>query len=111
MNLRSAKETAHSGGMNQEVQMKERILGGSGLAVTPVGLGCMGLSHASGAPTEKREAVRILRQAHDMGYTLFDTAECYTGINADGRFPITKNWWARPCGLSEIRWSSPPNAA
>lgn len=64
--------------------MKERILGGSGLAVTPVGLGCMGLSHASGAPTEKREAVRILRQAHDMGYTLFDTAECYTGINADG---------------------------
>lgn len=62
--------------MGQEEQMKERILGGSGPVVTPVGLGCMGLSHTSGVPTEKREAIRILRQAHDMGYTLFDTVEC-----------------------------------
>lgn len=64
--------------------MEKRTIGNSALKVSPVGLGCMGLSHASGAPTEKREAVRILRQAFDMGYTLFDTAECYTGINADG---------------------------
>ena len=76
--------------------MKERILGGSGLAVTPVGLGCMGLSHASGAPTEKREAVRILRQAHDMGYTLFDTAECYTGINADGTISYNEELVGEP---------------
>lgn len=61
MTLRSANETAHSSRMGQEEQMKERILRGSGLAVTRVGLGCMGLSHTSGVPTEKREAIRILR--------------------------------------------------
>ncbi len=52
--------------------------------VNPIGLGCMGLSHASGTPTPKDEAVKILRAAYEMGYTLFDTAECYTGINPDG---------------------------
>ncbi len=61
--------------------MKTRMIGN--MEVSSVGLGCMGLSHASGAPTEKKEAVSILRQAVDMGYTLFDTAECYTGINPD----------------------------
>ncbi len=62
--------------------MKTRRLGT--LEVSAVGLGCMGLSHASGAPTEKSEAIKVLRQAVEMGYTLFDTAECYTGINPDG---------------------------
>ena len=52
--------------------------------VSPVGLGCMGLSHAYGTAVEKSEAVDILRQAFDMGYNFFDTAECYTGLNADG---------------------------
>ena len=63
--------------------MKNRILG-KDLEVSAVGLGCMGFSHASGAPTEKSEAVKILREAYEMGYTFFDTAECYTGINPDG---------------------------
>lgn len=57
--------------------MKERILGRSGLEVSALGLGCMGLSHAYGAPTEKNEAVRFIRQAVEMGYTFFDTAEIY----------------------------------
>lgn len=52
--------------------------------VTPVGLGCMGFSHAYGAPTERKEAVRMIRKAYEMGYDFFDTAECYTGVNADG---------------------------
>ena len=52
--------------------------------VAPVGLGCMGLSYAYGTAVEKSEAVNILRQAFDMGYNFFDTAECYTGLNADG---------------------------
>ncbi len=56
--------------------MKKRILG-NGLEVSGVGLGCMGLSHANGAPTEEREAVNILRSAYDIGYTFFDTAETY----------------------------------
>ena len=55
-----------------------------GLEVTRVGLGCMGFSHAYGAPTEKGEAVYMIRKAYDMGYNFFDTAECYTGTNADG---------------------------
>ncbi|MBQ4396014.1 MAG: aldo/keto reductase [Clostridia bacterium] len=44
----------------------------------------MGFSHAYGAPTEKSEAVTMIRKAYDMGYNFFDTAECYTGTNADG---------------------------
>jgi Predicted oxidoreductases (related to aryl-alcohol dehydrogenases) len=63
--------------------MKTRTLG-KGLEVSAVGLGCMGFSHASGAPTERGEAIRAIRQAAEMGYSFFDTAECYTGVNADG---------------------------
>lgn len=61
--------------------MKERILG-NGLKVSAVGLGCMGFSHAYGEPTEKKEAVRLIQKAADMGYTFFDTAEVY-GTPAD----------------------------
>ena len=46
--------------------MKYRILG-KDLKVSAVGLGCMGMSHAYGAPLEKKEAVRLIRQAADMG--------------------------------------------
>ena len=62
--------------------MKNRKIGN--MEVSAVGMGCMGLSHANGAPTEKEEAIKIIRQAFEMGYTFFDTAECYTGINEDG---------------------------
>ena len=57
--------------------MKKRFLGASGLEVSALGLGCMGFSHAYGAPTEKSEAIRFIRQAVEMGYTFFDTAEIY----------------------------------
>ena len=63
---------------------EKRQLGSSELYVTDVGLGCMGFSHAYGAPTERAEATSIIRKAFDMGYDFFDTAECYTGTNADG---------------------------
>lgn len=56
--------------------MKKRILG-KNLEVSAVGLGCMGLSHAYGAPTEKEEAINFIREAVEMGYTFFDTAEIY----------------------------------
>ena len=62
--------------------MNQRTLGTSGLSVNPVGLGCMGFSHAYGAPTEQKEAVRAIRAAYDLGYTMFDTAETY-GTAAD----------------------------
>ena len=56
--------------------MQERILG-KNLKVSAVGLGCMGFSHAYGAPTEQKEAIYRLQQAVEMGYTFFDTAEIY----------------------------------
>lgn len=56
--------------------MNSRILGVD-LKVSAIGLGCMGFSHAYGAPTEEKEAVSSLRSAFDLGYTLFDTAEVY----------------------------------
>ena len=56
--------------------MQMRTLG-TDLNVSAVGLGCMGFSHAYGAPTEEAEAVRLIRRAFDLGYTFFDTAEVY----------------------------------
>ena len=56
--------------------MEKRNLG-KDFTVSAVGMGCMGLSHAYGAPTEKNEAIRLLHQAVDLGYTFFDTAEVY----------------------------------
>lgn len=57
--------------------MKYRTLGSSGLRVSAVGLGCMGMSHGYGLPSDKREMERLLADAVDMGYTMFDTAEIY----------------------------------
>ena len=62
--------------------MQKRKIGN--LNVSAVGFGCMGLSHAFGTATEKDTAVKVLRSAFDIGYTFFDTAECYLGINSDG---------------------------
>ena len=56
--------------------MKYRVLG-KDLKVSAVGLGCMGMSHAYGAPANKKEMTELLSQAVDMGYTFFDTAEVY----------------------------------
>lgn len=64
--------------------MEKRMLGNTNIEVSPVGLGCMGLSHAFGTPLEKAEAANKIQSAYDMGYTFFDTAECYTGTNPDG---------------------------
>lgn len=49
----------------------------SDLTVSAVGLGCMGMSHAYGAPADKKEMTELLAQAVDLGYTFFDTAEVY----------------------------------
>ena len=47
------------------------------MKVSALGFGCMGLSHAYGAPLDEREAVKLIRRAFDCGYTFFDTAEVY----------------------------------
>ena len=61
--------------------MEYRTLGMSSLRVSAVGLGCMGMSHGYGLPADKREMSRLLEDAVDMGYTMFDTAEIYGTVN------------------------------
>ncbi|QII38720.1 aldo/keto reductase [Rouxiella badensis] len=57
--------------------MQKRKLGKSGLEVSALGLGCMGLSHGYGPATDTRQAVGLIRAAFDRGVTFFDTAEVY----------------------------------
>ena len=57
--------------------MQKRRLGTSGLEVSAIGLGCMGLSHAYGQPVEKQQGIALIRAAVDRGVTFFDTAEVY----------------------------------
>ncbi|SEP46305.1 Predicted oxidoreductase [Niastella yeongjuensis] len=57
--------------------MQKRTLGKSGLEVSALGLGCMGLSYAYGPATEKQEAIKLIRKAYELGVTFFDTAEAY----------------------------------
>jgi aryl-alcohol dehydrogenase-like predicted oxidoreductase len=57
--------------------MQTRKLGTSGLEVSALGLGCMGLSFGYGPPVEKEAGLSLIRSAVDMGVTFFDTAEVY----------------------------------
>src|SRR5215469_2991731 len=57
--------------------MKKRKLGKSGLEVSAIGLGCMGMSFGYGPPKDKQEMISLLRAAVDRGVTFFDTAEVY----------------------------------
>jgi aryl-alcohol dehydrogenase-like predicted oxidoreductase len=57
--------------------MQKRKLGKSGLQVSAIGLGCMGMSFSFGPPADKAEMITLLRQAVERGVTFFDTAEVY----------------------------------
>src|SRR6201996_5711993 len=57
--------------------MENRKLGKSGLGVSAVGLGCMGMSWSYGPPKEKQEMITLLRAAVERGISFFDTAEVY----------------------------------
>jgi len=57
--------------------MKTRKLGNSGLEVSAIGLGCMGLSHGYGPATDKPAAIALIRSAFELGVTFFDSAEAY----------------------------------
>jgi aryl-alcohol dehydrogenase-like predicted oxidoreductase len=57
--------------------MQTRTLGHSGLEVSALGLGCMGLSHAYGQPVGRQAGISLIRAAVERGVTLFDTAEAY----------------------------------
>ncbi|MBV9549142.1 MAG: aldo/keto reductase [Alphaproteobacteria bacterium] len=57
--------------------MQKRKLGKSGLEVSAIGLGCMGLSFGYGPATDRKQAVALIRAAYERGITFFDTAEAY----------------------------------
>jgi aryl-alcohol dehydrogenase-like predicted oxidoreductase len=57
--------------------MQKRMLGKSGLEVSAIGLGCMGMSFAYGTRPDRKEMIALLRAAVDRGVTFFDTAEAY----------------------------------
>ena len=57
--------------------MQKRKLGKSGLEVSAIGLGCMGMSFGYGPPKEKNEMISLIRAAFERGVTFFDTAEMY----------------------------------
>lgn len=58
-------------------KIQKRKLGNSGLEVSAIGLGCMGLSFGYGPETNKMDAIKLIRRAYELGVTFFDTAEAY----------------------------------
>ncbi len=57
--------------------MQYRKIGPENLEVSAIGLGCMGMTHAYGAPADKNEMIRLMAEAVDLGVNFFDTAEVY----------------------------------
>ena len=57
--------------------MNRRKLGKSGLEVSTLGLGCMGMSYGYGPAADKQEMISLIRTAFERGVTFFDTAEMY----------------------------------
>jgi aryl-alcohol dehydrogenase-like predicted oxidoreductase len=67
--------------IGQDTGMKKRILGSSGLEVSALGLGCMGLTRGLGPAAGTDETVKLIQAAVERGVTLFDTAESYGEAN------------------------------
>ncbi|MEH7121335.1 aldo/keto reductase [Neobacillus vireti] len=63
--------------------MKMRALGNSGLKVSAIGLGCMGMDHAYGKPADRNEMVKLIRRAVEIGCNFFDTAVVYGESNEE----------------------------
>lgn len=63
--------------------MQQRKLGNSGLEVSAIGLGCMGLTFGYGPATDKSDGIALIRAAYERGVTLFDTAEAYGQANEE----------------------------
>jgi aryl-alcohol dehydrogenase-like predicted oxidoreductase len=96
--------------------METRELGRSGLRVSALGLGCMGLSFAYGVPPERSLSVELIRAAFDRGVTFFDTAEVYgAGANEDLLGEAVQPFrdsvvLATKFGFAEPKVGSPPDS-
>jgi aryl-alcohol dehydrogenase-like predicted oxidoreductase len=57
--------------------MQKRKLGKNGLEVSALGFGCMNVAWAYGPPIDRQQAIKVIREAYELGVTFFDTAEVY----------------------------------
>jgi len=96
--------------------MQKRKLGKSGLAVSAIGLGCMGMSFGYGPPKDKKEMIALLRTAVERGVTFFDTAEVYGPFTNEElvgealapmreRVVIATKFGFKPASTGDSRWS------
>ncbi len=69
--------------MDTQTKLDKRILGKTGLEVSALGFGCMGLSYGYGPATDTQDAIKLLRAAFENGVTFFDTAEAYGAQNEE----------------------------
>jgi aryl-alcohol dehydrogenase-like predicted oxidoreductase len=97
--------------------MEKRRLGNSGLEVSAIGLGCMGMSWSYGPAMDKQEAISLIRAAVERGVTFFDTAEVYGPLTNEDlvgealapfrrQVVIATKFGFKPASESEARWSS-----
>src|SRR5215471_5034926 len=97
--------------------MKTRRLGNSGLEVSALGLGCMGMTYSYGTPPDRGEMIALLRTAVERGVTFFDTAEVYGPFNNEelvgealepfkGRVAIATKFGFAPDPNGGPRWTS-----
>ena len=97
--------------------MKKRMLGRSGLEVSAIGFGAMGLSQSYGVPKSKDQAIPVIRAAVEQGVTFFDTAEVYGPlVNEEivgealapfkGQVVIATKFGWKPASKDEKRWSA-----
>lgn len=63
--------------------MKKRMLGKSGIEVSAIGLGCMGMDHAYGKPADRDEMIKLIRKSVELGCNFFDTAVVYGESNEE----------------------------
>jgi aryl-alcohol dehydrogenase-like predicted oxidoreductase len=96
--------------------MQKRKLGKSGLEVSAIGLGCMGMSFSYGPPKDKREMIALIRAAVERGITFFDTAEVYGPFTNEDlvgealapirdRVVIATKFGFKPASSGQPRWS------
>ena len=97
--------------------MEKRRLGRSNLEVSALGFGCMGLSFGYGPPTDRRDAIALIRAAVERGVTFFDTAEIYGPLTNEevvgeacepfrGQVVIATKFGFRPASEGESHWSA-----